>query len=52
VVVISELINYVGESVITDTRQGISVNVHRKCTRHLIQDGAFMIKSLTGINLQ
>jgi hypothetical protein len=46
----SELVNYVGESVVNITYV-ISVHVHRKCIGNVIQDSAFMIEILTGINV-
>jgi hypothetical protein len=51
VIIISELVNCVGEAVVTDTSYGISVHIQRKCAGNLIQDNAFMIEILTGINL-
>jgi hypothetical protein len=51
VIMIGELVDYVGDSVVTDTSYGISVHVRRKCTGNLIQDCAFMFEILTGINL-
>jgi hypothetical protein len=48
---ISELVNYVGESPVADRSYGISVHVVRKSRGNIIQDNAFMIKILTGINL-
>jgi hypothetical protein len=37
--------------VVTDISYGIYVHVQKKCTANLIQDSAFMIEILTGINL-
>jgi hypothetical protein len=51
VIMISELVNYIGESVVTDTSYGISVHVQRKCTGNLIRDSASVIEILTGITL-
>jgi hypothetical protein len=50
VIMISELVNDVAESLV-DTNLGISVHVQRKCTGNVIQDSAFMIEILTGIQL-
>jgi hypothetical protein len=50
VIMIIELVNDVAESLV-DTNLGISVRVQRKCTGNLIQDSAFMIEILTGIDL-
>jgi hypothetical protein len=47
----SEWANYVGQSVIANTSYGISVHAQWKNTGNLIQDSAFMIEILTGINL-
>jgi hypothetical protein len=51
VIMIVELVNDVAESLV-DTNLGISVHVQRKCTGNLIQDIAFMIEILTGIDLR
>jgi hypothetical protein len=51
VIMISELVKYVGESFVTDTSNGIAVHVRRKCTGNLIQDCACMFEILIGINL-
>jgi hypothetical protein len=47
----SELINYFGERVIVKTSYGILLYVQRKGVEDIIQDTAFMIEILTGINL-
>jgi hypothetical protein len=47
----SELVNYFGERVIAKTSYGILSYVQRKGVKDIIQDSAFMIESLTGINL-
>jgi TPP-dependent pyruvate/acetoin dehydrogenase alpha subunit len=51
VIVSSDLVNYVGESIVANERYGISVHVQRKSSRNLIQDNAVMIEILTGMNL-
>jgi hypothetical protein len=45
----SALVYCVGESVVANTSNGISMHVQRKSTGNLIQDSAFMIEILTGI---
>jgi hypothetical protein len=47
----SALVYCVGESVVANTSNGISMHVKRKSTGNLIQDSAFMIEILTGILL-
>jgi hypothetical protein len=45
----SELVLYVGESVVANTSYGISMHVQRKSIEILIQDSVFMIE--IGMNL-
>jgi hypothetical protein len=51
VMMCSEMVNYVGESVVDNTSYGILVRVQRKTIGHVVQDSASMIEILTGINL-
>jgi hypothetical protein len=47
----SELVNYVAESVVANTSYGILVHVQRKSRGNLVQDSAFIIEILNGINM-
>jgi hypothetical protein len=51
VIMCSELVNYVAESVVANTSYGILVHVRRKSRGNLIQDSAFIIEILNGINM-
>jgi hypothetical protein len=51
VMMCSEMVIYVGESVVDNTSYKILVRVQRKTIGHLVQDSACMIEILTGINL-
>jgi hypothetical protein len=47
----SELVDCMGESFVANTSYGISEHVQRKGIGILIEDSAFMVEILAGINL-
>jgi hypothetical protein len=48
VVMISELVNNVGESIVANTNYGIAMRVQRKSTESLIQYDILIVDILTG----
>jgi hypothetical protein len=51
VIMISELVSYVGKDVAANTSYRISVHAQRNSAGNLIHDIAFKIEILTGINV-
>jgi hypothetical protein len=49
VIMISELVNDVGESIVTNTNYGISMQVQRETTGNLIQDSWLYDRDFAGI---